>query len=767
MPFDLNLTDLDRQILASLDLFLPQKIYDFHAHLFHEDHHEGIRLVPELPAKQEIQDWREDMNRLGLYKTRTLSTLFFGTPGRKGDHRRINAFIRKQTSLMGDPWSRCLFLVSPKDNREETAKALRSGDYAGIKVYHLYANRQDTFNARIEEYAPEWMWELLNEVGGILTLHMVLHNAIADEQNQRDIIRLCRAWPHVQLVMAHAGRCFSHRHSLAGLAAVAHLPNVWIDTSAVCEAESFANALRLLGPQRILYGSDYPVSEFRGRCVTLGDGFLWLHPQKIQQQEVGSMTLVGLESLLALKESLEYFGATERDIEDIFWNNALRCLNISNSDIPATTGEVAWLSARKVISCGTGLLSKRAESFLTPRWPTYFSKASGCHVWDSDGRQFTDFVGGVGAVFLGYADSDVNRAVHRRLHMGSYCSFLPREEIDLAHLLLELHPGMGKVRYARGGGEAMLLAVRIARAATNRSGIAFCGYHGWHDWYLAANLGCEESNRPIPGLSPLGVPAELTGTSFAFHYNDIESLRNACNSLKGNLAAIVMEPLRLHNPTPEFLEAIQQITRETGALLVVDEVTSGMRYGFPGISTNIGLKPDLVVYAKAISNGIPFGVVVGEKGVMEQSESSFISSSYWTDGLGPAAALAVLRKMQREKTQQSVWRKGVDFYSALTSLATRYPQIGLQPSGQPVSAMLLVEPGPLSSAIKMRLIEAMLDRGFLLGSVTYLMAAHRDEDLAGFLTALEESMELVSNERERGLLDHLQYAQSTTIGRLA
>lgn len=767
MHFDLSLTPLDRNLISSLQDFLPKKIYDFHLHFYREEHYTERSRADSLPPCLDAATWKADLARYSVFNDRAVAALAFGLPAKDARHAQINQFIQEQRVALGDPWSRCLLLAAPHDNPAETANLLREGKYAGIKAYHLYANRPDTFNASISEYAPEWMWEILHETRGILMLHMVLPEAIADRRNQREIIRFCQAYPGVQLVMAHAARCFNHRHGLEGLSAVAHLPNVWIDTSAVCEAGSLATALRVLGPQRILYGSDYPISEFRGRCVTVGDSFFWHHPVQGEEQESAKMTLIGIESLLALREALEGFGATPEDREDIFWNNALRCLGLPDHDESIPASETAWRAAREVISCGTGLLSKRAESFLTPQWPTYFTKASGCRIWDTHGRMFRDFVGGVGAIFLGYADHDVNRAVSRRLAQGSYCSLLPREEVELAHLLLELHPGMGKVRYARGGGEAMLLAVRTARAATGKSGIAFCGYHGWHDWYLAANLNQPDNMRPVPGLNPLGVPGELAGTSAAFRYNDLESLRTALEALKGNLAAVVMEPLRSQNPTPEFLSAVHAAVRSTGALLVVDEVTSGMRYGFPGISASLGLEPDLLVYAKAISNGIPFGVVLGRREVMEAAEPSFISSSYWTDGLGPAAALAVLKKIQREGTQQRVWQKGEFFHAELTTIASRHPGLKLEVSGLPVAPMLAFAPGESASALKMRLIEEMLARGFMLGTIVYLMDAHQEEDMAGFLAALEESLQVVAKEQESGMLEELKPNSAVTIGRLA
>lgn len=767
--FDPEFLDSDKKLSSTLADFLPEKIYDFHLHFYREDHYSRRSWARAFPVEELNQtSWRNSFFQLVGRSDKTLAGLAYGVVGKDSLQDRINPFIQQQTADAQCPWSRCLYLAAPHDNQEKTAHALLSGAFSGLKVYHVYADRPDTFNATIPEYAPEWMWELLNEVRGVMLLHIVRPEAIADQTNQRDIKRLCAKYPRVQLVLAHVARSFSHRHALRGLPAIADLPNIWVDTSAVCEAQSFLAAFKILGPKRILYGSDYPVSVFRGRCVTMSDTFHWHYSNPTQAEEKQAMTHVGIESLLALREAAEEFGATQDDLKEIFWDNALRCLNIPSQNIEKSplTGAAAWQRSREVISCGTGLLSKRAESFLTPQWPTYFSKAQGCRIWDADGRLFKDFVGGVGAVFLGYADPEVNRAVSRRLNQGNYCSLLAREEVELAEHLLHLHPSMTRLRYARGGGEAMSVAVRIARAAKGKSGVAFCGYHGWQDWYLAANLPHSGLTQSIPGLNPQGVPRELAGTAHAFAFNQVESLRKACHKLGDNLAAIVMEPMRAEIPTPEFLAAVHEIKQKQNLLLVIDEVTSGLRYGFPGVSAQLGWQADLLVYAKAMSNGIPFGVVLGTEPAMQGGEASFISSSYWTDGLGPAAALAVLTKMQRESIFSRVWRKGEHFINELRRLAAQYPTMQLTISGSPTSPALDWGPSDLALSVKKRVIEAMLAQNILLGSIIYLMDSHTDEDITSFLTAFQQALDRVSEEKSAGRLSVVT-EQPTTIGRLA
>lgn len=736
-----ELTESDLKLARELDGFVPQEVFDLHAHLYHPGH-----FQPSPPP------WIEDQPVLGCDQHRqalsrglpgrTIHGLYFGLPKKQTDRGAINRWVADQVRANGTRLSRPLALVAPDDDRATVAGMVRDGGFAGVKVYHVFAPGPDTFNAAIEEYAPDWIWELCHEIHGVLMLHLVKHRAIADAENLASIHRLCRAYPRCQLVLAHAARSFDYRNGLAGLKKLRDLDNAWVDLSAVTEADAMREAFRVLGPSRVLYGSDYAVSEVRGRCVTTGDSFFWLHPELIQPQHVPrttfQMTLVGIESLLCLREACAECGLTGRDVGGIFLGNALRLLAPhlgAEARLKEVRGTEFWSRAKTRISCGTGLLSKRAENFDPASWPAYFSKCSGCEVWDLNGRRYTDFAGGVGAILLGYADPEVTAAVRRRLDLGTYCTLVSPDEVELAELLLELHPWAHRVRFARGGGDAMGMAVRIARAATGRSGIAFCGYHGWQDWYLAANLGDRSSldGHLLPGLQPLGVPRELQGTAVPFKYNDPVSFDEAVQRLEGRLAAVVMEPMRAQIPAPGFLQKIAQQCRAAGGVLVVDEITSGWRFGCPGACPSLGLEPDLVVYAKAMSNGFPCAAVAGREAVMDAANPSFISSSYWTDGVGPAAALACIRKMRSQNVQAQVWKLGEQFKQGLERIAAGHPGARLKVGSMPCSPSLAFDLGPRTAAAKALMIRQMLSRGYLMSGQLYVMQAH---DLAKVETML-------------------------------
>lgn len=743
-----ELTDTDRKLLhRAIDGFVPQKVFDAHTHLFHSRHFaEGKR--PVFLDEDRGYGMADFQGAMQLWMPgREVEGLFFGYPSAGNNRVGENAWLQSQIDMSTN--SRALVLAAPTDDPAEVRRLMSTGVFVGIKPYRLYADVPDTKEAEIESFAPEWMWEACHDHDGIMMLHIMLADGITDPRNIEAISRLCRQYPRCQLILAHIARCFNYRHAREGLHHLIDLDNVVVDTSAVTQAGAFRAAIEILGPKRVLWGSDYMVSELRGSCITQGDGFTWIHPDLGTDKLTifGQYTTVGIESLLCLREACEDTGMTQGDLDDIFRENALRLLNPENE----LSGPQLWEEAKTKISCGTGLLSKRAHLFDPQTWPSYFSRAKGSSIWDLDGKRYTDFTGGVGAILLGHADDEVNAAVKRRVNLGSYATLASPDEVKLADELLDLHPWAGKVRYARGGGEALGLAVRIARAATGKSGIAFCGYHGWSDWYLAANLGDDAAldGHLLPGLQPLGVPRELAGTAVPFRYNDPASFQAALQKLDGKLAAVVMEPMRSEFPRDGFLQNVIDACHAAGAVFVLDEVTSGWRFGFPGAAPVLGIEPDVVVYAKAMSNGYPAGAIVGKNEVMDASNNSFISSSYWTDGVGTAASLACIGKMRREGVQKHVWSLGERLQAGLREVASRHPALGLKIGGMPCAPSLAFA----NPAAKPLMIRHMLQRGFLMSSQLYVTWSHTAELLGGMLAALDESLGLVLKSQESGGLE--------------
>jgi glutamate-1-semialdehyde 2,1-aminomutase len=242
----------------------------------------------------------------------------------------------------------------------------------------------------------------------------------------------------------------------------------------------------------------------------------------------------------------------------------------------------------------------------------------------------------------------------------------------------------------------------------------------------------------LPGLEPLGVPRELQGTARGFSYNDLDALDAALNKLEGNLAVVVMEPMRSVLPQDHFLEEVKKRCHDAGAILVFDEVTSGWRFGFPGAHSTLGVEPDIAVYAKAMSNGYACGAIVGRTQIMDAANASFISSTYWTEGVGPAAAIASLSKMKKQQVQKRVWEKGEKFKARLEQLVASHPLSKLKIAGMPPSLTLTFDLGEQSALARVLLIRKMMARGFLVSGLFYLMHAHTDEQIESVTQAMDE-----------------------------
>jgi glutamate-1-semialdehyde 2,1-aminomutase len=395
--------------------------------------------------------------------------------------------------------------------------------------------------------------------------------------------------------------------------------------------------------------------------------------------------------------------------------------------------------AKAIIPGGTQLLSKRPEQFAPDQWPPYYRSARGVEIVDLSGRKLIDMTTtGIGACLLGFNHPAVTAAVVDRVQRGSFCTLNNPEEVQLAQKLLSLHPWAGGVRYARSGGEAMAVAVRIARARTRRDVIAFCGYHGWSDWYLAANLGEKSAldGHLLPGLSPNGVPRGLVGTACPFAYNQIDQLKEIIARHGKNLAAVVMEPTRNAHPKDDFLQRARKLAHECAALLVFDEITSGFRLARGGAHTLYGVEPDIAVYAKALGNGHHIGAIVGRADVMQAAQESFISSTYWTEGVGFAAALATLGVLEREDVPAHVRRIGQNVRDGLHEAAQKN-DLPLKITGHPALSHFSFE-HPASLAMITFWTARMLDRGFLAGGQFYPSLAHRQAHVDDFISAANE-----------------------------
>jgi glutamate-1-semialdehyde 2,1-aminomutase len=409
------------------------------------------------------------------------------------------------------------------------------------------------------------------------------------------------------------------------------------------------------------------------------------------------------------------------------------------------TGQRLYIQAKKRIPGGTQLLSKRPEMFLPDQWPSYYSKAKGAEVWDLDGKKFVDMsLNGVGACILGAADSDVDAAVKKAIDAGTMSTLNAPEEVELAELLCELHPWAEMVRYARCGGEAMAVAVRIARAHTRRDKIAFCGYHGWHDWYLSTNLAADSAldGHLLPGLEPAGVPRGLLGTTLPFRYNHLEDLKEIVDKNRSDLAAIVMEPIRDHEPDPGFLEDVREIASETGAVFIIDEVSAGFRLNTGGAHLLFNIEPDMAVFAKAVSNGYPMAAIIGRGCVMEAAQKTFISSTYWTERIGPVAALATIRKFRDHDVSQHLNKIG-EMVQKGWSNAAQKSGLSIEVGGIYPAGHFTID-HEQSQVAHTFFTQLMLEKGFLASRAFYATYAHQSEHINRYLSAVADAFKVIA-----------------------
>ncbi len=408
--------------------------------------------------------------------------------------------------------------------------------------------------------------------------------------------------------------------------------------------------------------------------------------------------------------------------------------------------------AKQVIPGGTQLLSKRPENAAPGQWPTYFAKAKGCEVWDLDGNHYYDMTtNGIGACLLGYANPDVSKAVIKRIEDGCMSTLNPPEEVELADKLLEIHPWAGSVRFARTGGEIAAVAVRIARATTKRDVVAICGYHGWSDWYLAANLGDTTALNGIhlPGLQPDGVPFALKGTSVTFRYGNVEEFDAIIEKYGDRLAAVIMEPARNNEPPKGWLEHIRDEVHRVGGLLIFDEITIGWRLCFGGSHLRFGVNPDMAIFAKAMGTGHPIAAVIGTKEAMDGAQTSFISSTYWTESVGPTAALATIEAMEKTKVWEHVEYIGKTVQNDWITLAQKH---GIEINCSTDSFACLAHFGFKQYPAELGTLYTvlMLKEGFMAGTGIYPTLAHNDEVLAKYRVAIDKVFGIIAELLKKG-----------------
>ena len=396
-----------------------------------------------------------------------------------------------------------------------------------------------------------------------------------------------------------------------------------------------------------------------------------------------------------------------------------------------------WKRAIQSIPGGNGLLSKRPDRYAPDIWPTYFSKAKGISIWDLEGNKYKDMAQmGIGTAILGYSDDDVDNAVKEAIDTGINTTLNCPEEVLLAEKLLELNPFAGGVKFSRTGGEAMSMAVRIARAYSGKEKIAFSGYHGWHDWYLATNLsGDKLGDHLLSGLNPKGVPSGLQDTIHPFTYNNLDELKLICSN--HDIGVIVIEGARYDFPHKDFLQGINKIAKENNIVIVVDEITSGWRVNDGGVYKLYDFNPDIVVYGKAMGNGYAISAVVGKKEIMDVAQDTFISSTFWTERVGFVAALNTINKLIDNKVWKHLNKMGELIGSNWQKIAYKHNLNIITTDFKPLITFKF-QYNKLNTALYTLFIQEMLKRGYIASNSIYLSYAHKNEDILEYFITVDE-----------------------------
>jgi len=367
--------------------------------------------------------------------------------------------------------------------------------------------------------------------------------------------------------------------------------------------------------------------------------------------------------------------------------------------------------------------------------PKYLQRGQGCHVWDVDGNEFIDYGMGLHPIILGYAYPRVDEAIKNQLAQGITFTLNHPLEVELAEVLRQVIPCCEMVRYGKNGSDVTAAAIRLARAYTGRDKVACCGYHGWQDWYV----GSTERNKGIPGAV-----RALTKT---FGYNQIDTLHRVFKENKGEIAAVIMEPVSAIPPQHQFLHEVKELAHREGAVFILDEIITGFRFALGGAQEFFGVTPDLATFGKALSNGMPLSALVGKAEIMRGLEEVFFSFTFGGETLSLAAALATIQELREQNVLDSIWRMGAKLQNGYNDLVielelTDYTRC----NGFPPRSIVSFFPGekgfdPLE--MKSLVQQELLKRGILWAGYHAVSFSHGAEEIEKTLAAYREALEIL------------------------
>ena len=404
-------------------------------------------------------------------------------------------------------------------------------------------------------------------------------------------------------------------------------------------------------------------------------------------------------------------------------------------------GATLYNEGKKLILGGNMLFSKNPDQILPRQWPSYYSKCNGTFVWDTNDKKYLDMMCYVGQSTLGYCDPDVDRKIIETVKGGNICTLNSPEEVKLSIKLNEIHKWTEMSKFCKSGGEANAVAIRIARAATSKSHIAICGYHGWHDWYLSAamNSGNNLDKHLMKNIKHDGVPKELKNTSHPFTYGNFYELEKITK--KYDLAAVKLEVARSSSPDINFLKKVRDFTKRKKIVLIFDECTSGFRCNYGGLHLKTGVNPDLVMFGKTLGNGYPITAVSGKASIMKRAENSFISSTFWTDKIGYVAALETLKKMKKIKSWEKILLNSNYLEKKWLVLAKKY-NLNISLSGFKAITSFIFKKD--HSVLKTFISQEMLKKNILATNLVFLNIHHTKKIIDIYINELNKIFKVIS-----------------------
>ncbi len=415
-----------------------------------------------------------------------------------------------------------------------------------------------------------------------------------------------------------------------------------------------------------------------------------------------------------------------------------------------TKSDEIWKRAVEIIPRGTQTLSKGPDQFVQGVAPKYLECGKGSHVWDVDGNEFIDYPMALGPILLGYDYPRVTEAVMKQIKKGTTFTLMNPLEVELAELIIDTVPCAEMVRYGKNGADATMAAIRIARASTGRDHIAYCGYHGCHDWYAVTT----SLNKGIP---------EFNGTLIhSFEYNKPETLEKIFAEYPDKIAAVIMEQPG-QEPEDNFLRKVIDIAHKNSALFILDEICTGYRYSLGGAQELYNIVPDLACFGKGMANGFPISAIVGKKEFMNELNGIFFSMTYSGETTGLAAAIETINEIREKKVIDYIWQQGKILRDGLNKIKDEIG-INMEIPGNPVRSGLVFKDhnGNESSDMKSLFLQETVKRGILFGGPVYISYSHSEADISRTLDASYEAMIILEKAIDEGDID--KYMEGEKIG---